>query len=106
MNTIPPRIVLIEDERQIRTFVREMLAQEGCQVFEAETAAQGLIEAGTRKPDLVILDLGLPDRDGVEAVRDLRTWSTVPVLILSGARQDHCPRCRRGRLSRQAFRCR
>ena len=83
MNTIPPRIVLIEDERQIRTFVREMLAQEGCQVFEAETAEQGLIEAGTRKPDLVILDLGLPDRDGVEAVRDLRTWSTVPVLILS-----------------------
>lgn len=83
MNTLLPRMILIEDEKQIRSFVREALEQEGCQVFEAATAAQGLVEAGTRKPDLVVLDLGLPDRDGVEVVRDLRTWSMVPVLILS-----------------------
>ncbi|HEU4709842.1 MAG TPA: two-component system response regulator KdpE [Methylophilaceae bacterium] len=83
MSTVAPRVLLIEDERQIRKFVREALQQEGYQVFEAETAAQGLVEAGSRKPDLVILDLGLPDRDGVEAIGDLRNWSAVPVLILS-----------------------
>lgn len=54
---------------------------------EAATGERGLIEAGTRKPDLVILDLGLPDRDGVDVVRDLRNWSAVPILILS-ARVD------------------
>lgn len=78
-----PRVIVIEDERQIRRFVREALEQEGAQVFEAETAEAGLVEAGTRKPDLVILDLGLPDRDGVEVIRDLRAWSSLPVLILS-----------------------
>ena len=83
MNNLLHRMVVIEDEKQIRSFVREALEQEGCQVFEAATAAQGLEEAGTRKPDLVILDLGLPDRDGVEVIRDLRAWSAVPVLILS-----------------------
>ena len=87
MSGIHFRAIVIEDERQIRNFVCEALEQEGCQVFEAETGAQGLVEAGTRKPDIVILDLGLPDRDGVEIVRDLRGWSTVPVLILS-ARAD------------------
>lgn len=78
-----PRVVVIEDERQIRRFVRTALENEGCQVYEAETAAQGLVEAGTRKPDLVILDLGLPDRDGVEVVRDLRGWIGIPIIILS-----------------------
>lgn len=83
MNGLLPHIILIEDEMQIRSFVREALEQEGCLVYEAETGQQGLVEAGTRKPDLVILDLGLPDRDGVEIIRDLRSWSAVPVLILS-----------------------
>jgi two-component system KDP operon response regulator KdpE len=83
MSTNLPRVIVIEDERQIRRFVREALEQEGAQVFEAETAEAGLVEAGTRKPDLVILDLGLPDRDGVEVIRDLRGWSSLPVLILS-----------------------
>lgn len=87
MNALLPRIVLIEDEKQIRHFVREVLEQEGFQVFEAEAGRQGLIEAGTRKPDLMILDLGLPDQDGVEVIRDLRSWSAMPVLILS-ARAD------------------
>lgn len=76
-------VVLIEDEKQIRRFVRVALESEGCQVIEAMTGERGLIEAGTRKPDLVILDLGLPDRDGLEVLRDLRGWTQVPVIILS-----------------------
>ncbi len=76
-------VILVEDERQIRRFVRSALESEGCEVFEADTVRRGLIEAGTRKPDLVILDLGLPDREGVEVLRDLRSWSQVPVIILS-----------------------
>jgi two-component system KDP operon response regulator KdpE len=76
-------VVLIEDEPHIRRFVRAALEEEGCLVFEADTAARGLIEAGTRKPDLVIVDLGLPDRDGLELIRDLRGWSNVPVIVLS-----------------------
>ena len=82
-----PTVVVIEDEPQIRRFVRTALEAEGCHVVEAATGERGLVETGTRKPDLVILDLGLPDRDGVEVVRDLRSWSAVPILILS-ARVD------------------
>lgn len=88
MNTCKTNIVLIEDDTQIRRFVRMALEAEQCAVFEAETAQRGLIEAGTRKPDLIILDLGLPDRDGVELLRDLRTWSQVPVLVLSARTQE------------------
>jgi two-component system KDP operon response regulator KdpE len=78
-----PSVVIIEDEPQIRRFVRTALESEGCAVAEADTAQRGLVEAGTRKPDLIILDLGLPDRDGVDLVRDVRAWSSVPILILS-----------------------
>jgi two-component system KDP operon response regulator KdpE len=82
-----PVALLIEDERQIRRFVRSALESEGWTVHESETMKQGLVEAGTRKPDLVIVDLGLPDGDGVDLIRDLRTWSGVPVIVLS-ARTD------------------
>jgi two-component system KDP operon response regulator KdpE len=82
-----PSVVVVEDEPQIRRFVRGALESEGCQVFEAETFKKGLVEAGTRKPDLVVLDLGLPDGDGVDFIRDLRGWSGVPVVVLS-ARSD------------------
>jgi len=78
-----PVVILIEDERQIRRFVRTALETEGWSVHEAETMRQGLTDAGTRKPDLIILDLGLPDGDGVEFLRDLRGWSKVPVIVLS-----------------------
>ena len=61
-----PVAVLIEDEPQIRRFVRAALEAEGWQVHEAETAARGLADAGTRKPDLLVVDLGLPDGDGLE----------------------------------------
>ena len=83
MNAAPPVVLVVEDEKQIRRFVRTSLEEEGCRVFEAETSAQGLLEAGSRKPDLLMLDLGLPDGNGVDFIRDLRGWSDVPILVLS-----------------------
>ena len=82
-----PTVVVIEDEPQIRRFVRSALEAEGWQVHEADTAKKGLIEAGTRKPDLLVLDLGLPDGDGLDLIRDVRGWSAVPIIVLS-ARSD------------------
>lgn len=81
-------IIIVEDETQIRRFLRTALVSEGYQVIEAETGKHGLAEAATRKPDLVILDLGLPDMDGVEVVRGIRAWSSVPVIILSARSQE------------------
>ena len=78
-----PVAILIEDERQIRRFVRTALEAEGWSVHEAETMRQGLTDARTRRPDLIILDLGLPDGDGVEFLHDFRGWSKVPVIVLS-----------------------
>ncbi len=78
-----PTALLVEDEPQIRRFVRSALEEEGWQVHEAATLQRGLIDAGTRKPDLVVLDLGLPDGDGVDFMTDLRKWSSVPVIVLS-----------------------
>ncbi len=89
MSATAPKVLLIEDEKQIRRFVRAALEDDGCQVVEAETMAQGLIEAGSRKPDLLVLDLGLPDGNGVDLIRDLRGWSDVPILILSARSQEN-----------------
>jgi two-component system KDP operon response regulator KdpE len=83
MSDPAPKVLVIEDEAEIRRFVRLSLELEGFDVFEADGVKRGLIEAGTRRPDLVVLDLGLPDGDGVDLIRDLRTWSDVPVLVLS-----------------------
>jgi len=83
----PPTALIIEDDAPIRRFVRMALEAERWNVVESTTLRQGLIDAGTQKPDLVILDLGLPDGDGVDLLRDLRGWSTVPVIVLS-ARAD------------------
>ncbi|WP_350316966.1 two-component system response regulator KdpE [Pectobacterium aroidearum] len=80
-------ILIVEDEKEIRRFVRQALEGEGCRVFDAETMQRGLLEAATRKPDLIILDLGLPDGDGIDYIRDLRQWSSLPVIVLS-ARTD------------------
>jgi two-component system KDP operon response regulator KdpE len=79
----PPLALLVEDEPQIRRFVRAALEEEGWQVHEAASVQRGLIDAGTRSPDLVILDLGLPDGDGLDFIADVRTWSNVPVIVLS-----------------------
>jgi two-component system KDP operon response regulator KdpE len=83
LSTPPPVAVLIEDEPQIRRFVRAALEAEGWQVFEAATAQHGLRDAATRKPDLLVLDLGLPDGDGLDVIRDVRSWSAVPIVVLS-----------------------
>jgi two-component system KDP operon response regulator KdpE len=79
----PATVLIVEDEKEIRRFVRHALETAGIRVHEAETLQRGLLEAGTRKPDLVILDLGLPDGDGRDFIRELRAWSTIPVIVLS-----------------------
>lgn len=89
MSDPAPRILLIEDEEKIRRFVRLALEREGFEVHEAASVERGLIEAGTRRPDLVVLDLGLPDGDGLDLIRDLRAWSDVPVLVLSARTAEH-----------------
>ena len=83
MSDIRTRILIVEDEAEIRRFVRLTLEADGYETFEAEGLQRGLIEAGSRRPDLVVLDLGLPDGDGVDLIRELRTWSAVPVIVLS-----------------------
>ena len=81
--TDSPCALLVEDEPHIRRFVRAALEQEGWQVHESASMGRGLIDAGTRRPDLVVLDLGLPDGDGIEFIQDVRKWSTVPIIVLS-----------------------
>jgi two-component system KDP operon response regulator KdpE len=78
-----PGIVLIEDEAEIRRFLRVTLYAQGYRLFEAITGADGLVEIATRQPDIVIVDLGLPDMDGLEVIRRLREWTSVPVIVLS-----------------------
>ncbi|MDD5274430.1 MAG: response regulator [Methylovulum sp.] len=78
-----PIIVVIEDDPAIRLFLRTGLGAHGFKVFEADRGQQGIIEAGVRKPDLIILDLGLPDMDGVEVIKSIRGWSAMPIIILS-----------------------
>ena len=80
---------------EIRRFVRQALEAEGCRVFEAENLQRGLIEAGTRKPDLVILDLGLPDGDGVDFIREVRGWSGAADRGAVGAQSRSRTRSRR-----------
>ena len=83
MSDLRNRVLIVEDEADIRRFVRLALENEGHEVLEASTLKRGLMEAGTRRPDLIILDLGLPDGDGVDLIRDLRAWSAMPVIVLS-----------------------
>ena len=83
MSEIQTYVIVVEDEPQIRRFICDALQRDDCGSFPAGTARQGLDEAAAGKADLVILDLGLPDMDGIEFIRNLRTWSPVPILILS-----------------------
>src|SRR5260370_16744736 len=76
-------ILIVEDEPEIRRFLRTSLATEGYRVVEAGTGARGAIDAGSQKPDLAIVDLGLPDIDGVDVIRRIRAWSPMPILVLS-----------------------
>ncbi|HJV94012.1 MAG TPA: two-component system response regulator KdpE [Azonexus sp.] len=83
MSTTTPIVIVVEDEAKIRRFIRLALEAEQLEVFEADSVVRGLIEVGTRQPDLVVLDLGLPDGDGIDLIRDLRTWSDIPIIVLS-----------------------
>lgn len=82
-------ILIVEDDSQIRRFVRAALERDGLRVAEAQSRREGLIEAGRCRPDLVILDLGLPDGDGADFVADFRAWSSAPVLVLSARSTEH-----------------
>jgi two-component system KDP operon response regulator KdpE len=79
----PGKVLVVEDEAEIRRFIRLSLQAESLDVAEADGVQRGLIEAGTRHPDLVVLDLGLPDGDGIDFIRGLRTWSSIPIIVLS-----------------------
>ncbi|WP_283181381.1 response regulator [Pseudomonas svalbardensis] len=81
--TTSARILIVEDEANIRRFIGIALQDEGFQVFEADNVKRALIHAASRQPDLVIVDLGLPDGDGKQLISELRGWMTVPILVLS-----------------------
>ncbi len=83
-----PVVVLIEDEPQIRRFLRATLTGQGYRLFEATTGADGLVEVGSRQPDVVIVDLGLPDVDGIDVIRRLREWTAAPIIVLSARGQE------------------
>ena len=83
----PSTLLIVEDEQAIRRYVCSALESEGFRVFEAATQQRGLLEAASRQPDMLVLDLGLPDGDGLDLIRELRQWSSMPILVLS-ARSD------------------
>ena len=81
-------IVLIEDESEIRRFLRTTLPGHGFRIYEATTGQGGLIEVKTRNPDLILLDLGLPDLDGIDVIRQVREWTPTPIIVLSAREQE------------------
>jgi two-component system KDP operon response regulator KdpE len=83
-----PRVLVIEDEPQMLRFLRPALGAHGFRIEEARTGAEGLRQASSHPPDVILLDLGLPDMDGIEVARRLREWSTVPILVLSARGQE------------------
>jgi two-component system KDP operon response regulator KdpE len=83
-----PVVLVIEDDAQIQRFLRVALGSHGYRLFEATTGEAGLVEAATRQPDLVILDLGLPDIDGLDVIRRLREWTALPIIVLSARGQE------------------
>ncbi len=88
MTDLRPTILVVEDEPDIRRFVGTSLRAEGYRVIESAAGRRGAIDAGTHKPDMAIVDLGLPDVDGIEVIRSVRQWSTMPILILSARTQE------------------
>ncbi len=83
-----PAILVVEDDSQIRRFLKVGLEGNGYLYFEAGSGKQGLVEATTRIPDLIILDLGLPDMDGLEFIDQVRSWSRVPILVLTAREKE------------------
>ncbi len=83
-----PVVIVVEDDLQIRRFLRPALAAQGYRVAEAATGEEGLAAAATRQPEIIILDLGLPDLDGLAVIRRLREWTAVPIIVLSARGQE------------------
>jgi two-component system KDP operon response regulator KdpE len=81
-------LLVIDDEPQVRRFLRSSLAPNDYKLIEAATGEAGLAEAASRRPDVILLDLGLPDLDGIEVTRRLREWTQTPIIILSARGQD------------------
>ncbi|MDP9132423.1 MAG: response regulator [Nitrospirota bacterium] len=81
-------VLLIEDEVEIRRFLRTTLPPYGYRLYEATTGAEGLAQATSRNPDIILIDLGLPDMDGAEVIRQIRAWGTIPILVLSARDQE------------------
>ncbi len=88
MTSTPACVLVVEDELPIRRFLRPAVEAAGWRLIEAETAQRALLEASQSGPDVIILDLGLPDFDGIEVVRRVREWSSVPIIILSARGQE------------------
>jgi two-component system KDP operon response regulator KdpE len=88
MSESGPLVLLIEDEPQMRRFLRVCLTNRGFRLVESDTGRDGLLQAATRNPDVVLLDLGLPDQDGLEVARGLREWSQTPIIVLSARGQE------------------
>jgi len=80
---LPPTVLLVEDDLQIRRFLRATLPAHGIRLFEADTGKDGLAQAAARTPEAILLDLGLPDLEGLEFIRRLREWSSTPLIVLS-----------------------
>jgi two-component system KDP operon response regulator KdpE len=88
MTESKPVVLVVEDEPQMRKFVRIALESHDYRVLEAETAAEAIRQATAYTPDAILLDLGLPDMDGLELTRRLREWSGVPILVISAREQE------------------
>jgi two-component system KDP operon response regulator KdpE len=88
MATHEATVLLIEDEAEIRRFLRTSLPAHGYRLYEASTGADGFAQAKARNPDIILLDLGLPDVDGTEVIRQVREWTTIPILVLSARDQE------------------
>jgi len=84
----PLVVLVVEDEPQVMRFLRVTLVAQGYSILEATTGAQAVAEATTRSPDLILLDLGLPDADGIELTRRLREWSKTPIVVISARGQE------------------
>src|SRR5206468_7061981 len=83
-----PEILLVEDDPQIRKFLKAMLTAEGYRFYEAVSGEDGIAQISSRNPDLVLLDLGLPDRDGIDVIREIRRWTHIPIIVVSARGQE------------------
>jgi two-component system, OmpR family, KDP operon response regulator KdpE len=83
MTSTRPTVLVVEDEPEIRRFLRATLEAEGYRIVESPSGRRGAIDAATHKPDIALVDLGLPDFDGIEVIRRIREWSGMPIVVLS-----------------------